>query len=83
MTLQLPKQQHEWYFRFIILYDLEFINLEQTYIDLESQFLEVRKKLGETETENRELREQIATSLKRGQPVDVALFSILLVVGEF
>lgn len=50
---------------------------------MESQFLEVRKKLGETETENRELREQIATSLKRGQPVDVALFSILLVVGEF
>lgn len=71
----------EWYFHLFILYELEFINLEQTYIDLENQFLEVRKKLSETETENKELREQVAASPKSLQPVVVVLSSILLVLG--
>ena len=43
--------------------------------------MEVRKKLSETETENKELREQVAASPKSLQPVVVVLSSILLVLG--
>lgn len=39
--------------------------------------MKTRKKLEETETENKELREQVVTNLKGAQPINVVLFPVL------
>lgn len=39
--------------------------------------MKTRKKLEETETENKELREQVVTNLKGTQPINVVLVPVL------